>query len=213
MEIRDKGGVRMTVESIEQKIQRTIEALERLKAEGPNIQRAADAIIKAYQSQPKGFLYICGNGGSATDTSHIAAELVGRYKLERKGLPALSLVVDPAFMTAWPNDYEFGTAFSRQVETFGEPKDILLAITTSDYDDEDKHSINLKNALIKAREIGMTTIGLYSIKSDRILDLTDIVVKGTSEETEINQTCHQVAYHEICKRVEAEMDKYWRSKE
>ncbi len=94
-----------------------------------SIDVVVDVIASCFQNGNT--LFICGNGGSASDAQHIAAEFIGRFLLERKGLPAIALVSNPAVLTAWSNDHEFETVFSRQLEALGKPGDILWVISTS----------------------------------------------------------------------------------
>jgi D-sedoheptulose 7-phosphate isomerase len=93
------------------------------------IEQAIAIVSRQFQTGHK--LLICGNGGSAADAQHIAAEFVGRFHLDRQGLPAIALTANSSVLTAWSNDYEFDTVFSRQVEAFGQPGDILWGISTS----------------------------------------------------------------------------------
>lgn len=99
-------------------------------------------------------ILICGNGGSASDAQHFAAEIVGRFMRERKGWPAIALTTDTSIMSAIANDYGFETVFQRQVEAHGQPGDALIGLSTSG------NSLNVINAVNKARELGIHTIGL-----------------------------------------------------
>jgi D-sedoheptulose 7-phosphate isomerase len=189
------------------RISESIEAKQRFLDEEENVEdiiKAVKIISDCFKNGNK--VLICGNGGSAADAQHIAAEFVGKFwKLERKGLPAIALTTDSSNMTAWSNDYSFDTVFNRQLEALGNSGDVLIVLTTSDYNEEDNHSMNLKNALEKAKELSMKTIGLYSIKSEKILDLTDISIKANSRDTPRIQESHMLFYHIICELVEKEL--------
>lgn len=169
------------------------------------IAEAAKLIINAYKNNKK--VLIAGNGGSAADAQHFAGEMVGRFKKERKALPCISLTTDTSIITAIGNDYGFDPIFSRQVEALGNQGDILIIITTSDFNEEDKHSINLKTALEEARKRGMKTIGLYSIKSQKILELTDVSLKVNAKDTPRIQEMHITILHILAELIENELFK------
>ena len=143
-----------------------------------------------------GTVYVCGNGGSAADAQHIAAEFVGRFKLERPALPAIALTANTSVLTAWSNDYSFETVFSRQVEALGLKGDIAWGISTSG------NSPNVVAALKKARELGMRTLGLSGNGGGRMSPLCDINLTISSKDTPRIQEAHLAGYHIICKLVE-----------
>jgi D-sedoheptulose 7-phosphate isomerase len=116
------------------------------------LEEMARVCITALKSGRK--LLLCGNGGSAADAQHIAAELIGRFKHERKSLPAIALTTDTSILTAMANDYSFDVVFSRQVEGLGESGDVLIALSTSG------NSKNVLEAVSKAKSLGITTLGL-----------------------------------------------------
>ena len=190
-------------EIIKKRIDESVKAKQDFIVESDNIVKASELISQSLKNGNK--VLICGNGGSAADSQHIAAELVGRYMMERKALPAIALTTDSSILTAWSNDYSFESVFSRQIEALGKPGDVLIVLTTSDYNESDRHSLNLKNALVKAREIGLKTVGFYSIKSKDIVKLTDVSIIATSRDTPRIQECHMLAYHIICELVEMEL--------
>lgn len=162
------------------------------------IMEAANLLIDVFKSDNK--LLICGNGGSAADSQHIAAEFVSRFYLERKGLYAEALTVDTSCLTAIGNDYSFERVFSRQVEAKGKKGDVLIGITTSGT------SKNVIKALTTARESGMKTIALTGNRNNTILDkVTDIVIKVPSIITPRIQEAHIFIGHLICEFVEKEM--------
>ena len=142
---------------------------------------------------------ICGNGGSAADAQHIAAEFVGRFHLERKGLPAIALCSNPATLTAWSNDYEFETVFARQVEAFGQPGDILWGISTSG------KSANVLRALETAKAMGLTTIGMAGNDGGLMAALSDYPLFVGQNNTPYTQEIHLISYHRICEQVEAQL--------
>lgn len=158
------------------------------------ILRAADQITHAMQNGGK--LLTAGNGGSAADAQHIAAEFVSRFVMERHGLPALALTTDTSALTAIANDYAFAQVFSRQIEALGRPGDVFLAISTSG------RSQNIIAGLKTARERKVTTIGFTGGARTEMAKLCDILVAVPSEETALIQQIHIVAAHVICGCVE-----------
>ncbi len=114
---------------------------------------------------------LCGNGGSAAEASHIAAELVGRFYLDRKAYPAIALSSDPAIMTAVTNDYGYVYAFARQVEAYGEAGDVLIALSTSG------RSRNVLEAIARAKQMGMRTLGISG--SNQLQCDVDIAIPST----------------------------------
>ena len=161
------------------------------------LENTVDLITKQFQAGNK--LLICGNGGSAADAQHIAAEFVGRFQLHRRGLPAIALGTNPAVLTAWSNDYEFETIFARQVEAFGKPGDILWAISTSG------KSANVIRAMEIAREIGLITSGMAGNDGGVLKDLADYPLLVSEYHTPYIQEIHLITYHRICEQVEAKL--------
>ncbi|KHL26872.1 phosphoheptose isomerase [Croceibacterium mercuriale] len=145
-----------------------------------------------------GKFLIMGNGGSAADAQHIAAELVGRYKVERPGLPAIALTTDTSIITAWSNDYAFDTVFSRQVETLASPGDIVWGISTSG------NSANLVAAFAAARSMGVTTFGLLGRDGGKLACLSDLAIIVPLAATDRIQTAHMLIYHAICAYLDEE---------
>ena len=143
-----------------------------------------------------GKLLICGNGGSAADSLHIAGEIVGRFQKERKAFSAISLNSDVATMTAIANDYGFEQVFSRQVEGLMTPRDVLLGISTSG------NSKNVINAFEKAKEIGGKTMLLAGKGGGKLKDIADVSIIVPADVTARIQECHMVIYHTICELVE-----------
>lgn len=157
-------------------------------------EKAIAAISEAFRAD-KVFL-VCGNGGSAMDSMHIAGELVGRFLKERKAQRCMSLAANQAILTAWSNDYSFETVFSRQVEAFGEQGGVLLGISTSGNSD------NIIAALTQAKKMGITTIGLTGQGGGKMAGLCDILISVPSDETPLIQQVHMCLYHYICLKIE-----------
>lgn len=139
-----------------------------------------------------GKFLIMGNGGSAADAQHIAAELVGRYKIERPGLAAIALSTDSSILTAWSNDYSYETVFSRQVEALARPGDIVWGISTSG------NSANVVRAFEAARSIGATTFGLLGRDGGKLATLSDLSAIVPLTMTDQIQTAHLLIYHALC---------------
>jgi len=141
-------------------------------------------------------ILLCGNGGSAADCQHIAAELVGRFGMERKALPAIALTTDTSILTAVGNDYSFDTIFERQVEALGNKGDVLIGISTSG------NSKNVLNAVKKAKEIGLLTVGFSGKDGGELSKLADhcFVVKSFS--TPRIQEVHITLGHVLCDFIE-----------
>ena len=156
---------------------------------------AAVAAITTALTQDKPLL-ICGNGGSAADAMHIA-ELVGRFRETRRALKAIALGANAATLTAWSNDYDFSSAFAREVEAFGEAGGVLLAISTSG------NSANVLAAAAAARAKGMVVIGLTGETGGRLAPLVDILLAAPAEATPLVQQAHLCIYHYLCAEIEA----------
>lgn len=139
-----------------------------------------------------GKFLIMGNGGSAADAQHIAAELVGRYRIERPGLPAIALSTDSSILTAWSNDYSYETVFSRQVEALARPGDVVWGISTSG------NSANVVHAFEAARKIGVTTFGLLGRDGGKLASLSDLSVILPLQLTDRIQAAHLLIYHALC---------------
>lgn len=163
---------------------------ETLKVLGEIAQRMIDAFKRGNK------ILLCGNGGSAADAQHIAAEFVGRFKRERKSLPAIALTTDTSILTALANDYSYDLIFARQVEGLGKKGDVLIAISTSGT------SKNIIAAARKAKELGLTVVG-FSGKSGRELQkVSDLIFLAGSEKTPHVQEMHITALHAISEAVE-----------
>ena len=184
--------------SIENYIKESIAAKEGLlKNQVVNIESAAKTIIEALGRGKK--LLVFGNGGSASDSQHIAAELVGRFKMERKALPAVALTANTSILTAIANDYGYDLVFSRQIEALGVKGDVALGLSTSG------NSKNVIEALKKARSIGMKTIALSGGDGGSMKKEADISIVVATKDTPRVQESHILIAHIICALVEDEM--------
>jgi len=158
------------------------------------IAEAAQIILDAFKEGKEVFLI--GNGGSAADAQHIAAELAGRFKLERRGLPAIALTTNTSALTALANDYGYERVFSHQLEALAKDKDILIAITTSGT------SPNILKAVETAHSKGVTVIGLTGAKGGKLKDSADLTIMVPSDDTPRIQEAHITIGHIICHLVE-----------
>lgn len=145
-----------------------------------------------------GKILLMGNGGSAADSQHIAAEIVGRFKKERRGLPAIALTTDTSILTSVGNDYGYEFIFSRQVEALCLPQDVVIGITTSG------NSINVVRGIEKAKEIGATTIGMTGGTGGKLTDLCDFNLIMPSNDTPRIQEAHIFVGHSLCDLLEAD---------
>ena len=158
-----------------------------------DLKKSIEIIENALKNGNK--LLICGNGGSAADAQHFAAEIVGRFKLERDGLPAIALTTDTSILTAIGNDYGFDKIFERQVEALGKEGDVLVGISTSG------NSENVIKAVNKAKVMGIYTIGLLGKDGGKLKDIVDLALIVPSKDTARIQECHLTIYHVICEEV------------
>ena len=146
-----------------------------------------------------GTVYWCGNGGSASDSQHLAAELVGRYRNNRQALRSIALNTDTSILTCVGNDYGFDQVFSRQVEALGRPDDVLIGISTSG------NSPNILHAFAAADHLGMTTVGLLGRGGGQALQMVDDAIVIPSDSTARIQECHILVGHILCEIVEEEL--------
>lgn len=160
-----------------------------------DVARAVEIIADAMSAGGK--ILLCGNGGSAADCQHMAAEFVSRLTIDfvRPGLPALALTTDTSFLTAYANDIDFEGIFGRQVQALGRQGDVLLGISTSG------RSKNVIRAVEQARAAGMHVVVLMG-GSGPLADLADVAVKVPSQSTQHIQECHLAIEHVICHLVE-----------
>ena len=147
-----------------------------------------------------GKIILIGNGGSAADAQHIAAELVGRYKVTRKGLPAIALTTDSSILTAIANDFGFQHIFDRQIEALARKEDVVIGISTSG------NSENIINALKLASKLSCKTIGLTGQGGGLMNEICDIVVDAPSSNTPRIQEMHIIIGHTICHIIDNEFN-------
>ena len=141
-------------------------------------------------------IMFCGNGGSAADSQHWAAEIVGRFQKERKGLPAIALTVDTSILTAIANDYGYDRIFARQVEALGNAGDVLVAVSTSG------NSANVLAAIEEAKAKGIKTIGMTAAGGGKMAEVCDVCLVIPDEVTARAQEVHGLIGHILCEIVE-----------
>ncbi len=154
------------------------------------LEKAAKLLIQTLQNGNK--VLLCGNGGSAADAQHIAAELTGRYKSERRGLPAIALTTDTSALTAISNDYGYERVFARQVEALANKNDLLIGISTSG------NSNNILLALQEAKALGCATLGLSGKDGGRMNEICDINLVVPANDTPRIQEMHILFGHILC---------------
>ncbi|MCX6695743.1 MAG: D-sedoheptulose 7-phosphate isomerase [Candidatus Altiarchaeota archaeon] len=177
----------------------SVRVKEALKSQAGEIEAAVSIILNAFKSGGK--VLLCGNGGSAADCQHMAGEFVGRFKKERKALPAMALSTDTSILTALTNDYGGEIIFSRQVEAHGRKGDVLIAISTSG------SSPNIMLAIDAAKSLGMKVIGLTGSKGEKMRKACDLCIMVPSSDTPRIQESHLAVEHIICGLVERELFK------
>jgi D-sedoheptulose 7-phosphate isomerase len=178
-------------------LKQSLAALERANSDDAllaNARKIAAVMIAALRAENK--ILLIGNGGSAADAQHIAAEIIGRYKQDRPGWAAIALTTDTSALTAVANDYGFEQVFARQVEGLGKPGDVLLAFSTSG------RSPNILAALGKAREGGLVTIGFTGTKGEALGAYCDHLFVSPSDDTPVVQQIHLTIAHGICDEIE-----------
>ena len=185
---------------IKARIKSSIETKEKLLNNDKlinNIKQAADTIINCYKNSNK--VWLCGNGGSAADAQHIAAELSGRYYIDRPALFAEALHVNSSFITAVANDYSYDEVYERYISAAATKGDVLIAISTSG------NSKNIVKAINKAKEIGVSVIGLTGEKAGKMKEISDILINVPSDDTPRIQESHILIGHILCEIVESEI--------
>ena len=189
------GAPRVVNELVDTTLSETIALHQRMRAADPTaIVDAATAIVETITRD--GTLLIFGNGGSATDAQHLAAELVGRFQRERRALPAIALTTDASVLTAITNDYAFERVFSRQVEALGKRGDVAFGISTSG------RSTNIVAALEAARARSLQTIALTGRDGGAVGRAAAIHINVPSDSTPRVQEVHRTVLHIICDMVE-----------
>jgi D-sedoheptulose 7-phosphate isomerase len=183
--------------NIRQAIKDSIKVKEDFLADEKNIgliKEAADFCIDTFKKGGK--VLFCGNGGSAADAQHIAAELSGRYLLDREPLFAEALHVNSSFVTAVANDYSYEEVYARMVKAAGRKDDVLVGISTSG------NSPNIVKAIEQAKKIGMKTIGMTGETGGKLAALCDICIKVPSKNTARIQETHILVGHILCEEIE-----------
>ena len=184
---------------IDERFQELIDLIPRFKKQSENsITATSKMIVNAFKGGNK--ILICGNGGSAADSQHFAAEFVNAFSrsITRPGLPALALTTDSSVMTSIGNDFSFDNVFSRQVQAYSKPGDILIVLTTSG------SSVNCINAVLEAKKLGVPTIA-FTRTDATISQYVDLTIPVPSTNTQHIQECHILAYHVITELVEKEL--------
>jgi D-sedoheptulose 7-phosphate isomerase len=160
----------------------------------PSMAVAAEALIAAYRGGHKALFF--GNGGSASDAQHLAAEFLGRYLRERRPMPAVALDTNTSAVTAIANDYGYEHVFSRQLQALALAGDVAVGISTSG------NSRSVLEALSMARNLGLYTIGLSGATGGRMRELVDVLIAAPSNDTPRIQECHILVGHALCDAVE-----------
>ena len=182
------------IAKIEAQIDRAAANFNALRRLSPLIAEIARAWINVLKQGSR--VFFCGNGGSAADAQHLAAELVGRYAYDRPPLPAVSLATDTSILTAVGNDYGFDDVFSRQILALGKPGDALVAISTSG------NSLNVLKAAEAARDMSMLVVGFTGESGGELKRLADLCLAVPSSQTNYIQEMHIACGHIVCGLVE-----------
>ena len=180
-----------------QRLENHFKVVQDMKKIMPEVASAGLRVRTALEKGRK--ILICGNGGSAADSQHMAAEFVGRFVKERQSLPALALTVDTSLLTAVGNDYGFDYVFSRQVEGLGQEGDVLIAISTSG------NSANVVKAVKTAKEKGLFVIGMTGENGGVLAKESDLCLAVPSQVTARIQEMHIMIIHMICEIAEADI--------
>jgi D-sedoheptulose 7-phosphate isomerase len=181
-------------------IQESSSVILDIVTEIPKIKKVCEILVERFEDGGK--VLIFGNGGSAADSQHFAAELIGKFRTStRKPLPAIALTTDTSALTAISNDWEFPYVFERQIEALGKRGDVAFGISTSG------RSINVLRALKKAKEIGLITISLSGKYKDEMEKFSDIVISVNSQDTQRIQEAHSLIIHLICEGIEIMLTK------
>lgn len=170
--------------------------ISRLSEMYPEIEQVAKMMRNCINSNGK--ILWMGNGGSAADSQHFAAEIVGRFKRERSGMPSIALTTDTSVITSVANDYGFEHIYSRQVEALGKPGDVLVGITTSG------NSGNVVAAIHAGKKAGLVTVGMLGNGGGKMQTLCDFALTVPSADTARVQEAHILIGHILCELIEAE---------
>lgn len=190
-------GPEAYTEIVRARVQQSIEVKQRLLQQAATIARAGEILVETYRTG--GRLFLFGNGGSAADAQHIAAEFVGRYYLNRPSLPAEALTVNSSSLTAIANDFNYSDVFARQLEGLARNGDAVLGISTSGNSD------NVLKGIGAAKAKGLKTIGLTGEDGGRLYELVDCCICVPSREVPRIQESHILVGHILCEIVEADL--------
>ena len=183
---------------VERSFVESIEAKRRcLKNDGESLIRAATMIVGAFNNESK--LMIFGNGGSAADAQHIAAEFVNKFMIERPPLPAMALTTDTSILTSVGNDYNFDDIFSKQIKALGMEGDVAWGISTGG------ESVNVIEGLRVARDRGLRTIGMTGSGGGKMSEVVQVLLKVDADNTARIQECHITMAHIICELVDYQL--------
>jgi D-sedoheptulose 7-phosphate isomerase len=169
--------------------------VEKLENQLELFEQIADRMIRALRAGNK--ILWCGNGGSAADSQHLAAEIVGRFRRERRGWASIALTTDTSILTAVGNDYGYEAIFARQIEALCRAGDVVVGLTTSG------NSQNVCNAVQCARTLGAFTVGMTGEGGGKLASMADACLRVASNDTARIQECHILFGHALCDRVES----------
>jgi len=184
---------------IDQDIHSHIELFKKLSLLNDDIEKCVKIILEGLNKGGK--LILFGNGGSAADAQHIAAELVGRFNFDRPGIPAIAITTDSSILTSISNDYNFEKVFQRQLEAILNKSDIVIGISTSG------NSANVVNALDYSKRVGAKTIGFTGLNSGKVGNICDVTLSVPSTETPRIQEAHIFIGHTLCNLIELKLFK------
>lgn len=183
---------------VDRSFEESIEAKRRcMERNQESLIRAATMIVDAFNNENK--LMLFGNGGSAADAQHIAAEFVNRFMIERPPLPAMALTTDTSILTSVGNDYTFDDVFSKQIKALGMEGDVAWGMSTSG------NSVNVVEALIVARERGLRTIGMTGANTGKMAEVAQVLLRVDAENIARIQECHITMAHIICELVDYQL--------
>ncbi len=185
-------------QSIKNTIIEHIEVVSKLTSIVPNIKSIGEQLVRCLNKGGK--IVWMGNGGSAADSQHLAAELVGRYQRERQGLASIALTTDSSILTAVSNDYGYETVFARQIQALCTKQDIVIGISTSG------NSKNIINGIKAAKDIGIYTVALLGGSGGALKELVDLSLIVPSDKTARIQEAHILIGHILCEMLDESID-------
>jgi D-sedoheptulose 7-phosphate isomerase len=188
------------MKKIREIISSSIETKQSLLNDEKLLQTICDVVNEVVNAFRRGnHVYFCGNGGSAADAQHLAAEFSGRFYADRKALPAEALHCNTSYLTAVANDYSFDVIYSRMIDGIGKEGDVLLGLSTSG------NSVNIINAFETAKSKKMITVGLTGASGGKMKNSSDHLINIPSTDTPRIQECHIMVGHVICQLVEEKL--------